>query len=213
MTIGTPRLHSVALNLEAAQYLSGWRADAGALFLPALSDGRVGDEVAVRIGIFGQPIRATVFGTIALVRRVGRPSLPPGVDLTLDRMSVPAAKFLALAAKGERVTFRERPARYVVSRPLRVVRDGVEHETSTLNVSEGGCGLGWSGPLPMVGEVLLVKLGEGLFAATSRGVVCWNSPGGALPRCVGIRMLAEGRAARTWRAIVADALRSGGRAA
>ena len=124
MAAGPRKLHSVAINLEAAQYLAGWRPEVGSLFLPTLSEARVGDEVAVRIGIFGQTIRATLLGTVGLVRRVGRPSLPPGVELTLDRASLPAGMFLAAASRGEKVTFRERAPRYVYSRPLRVIRDG-----------------------------------------------------------------------------------------
>src|SRR5512141_2197229 len=94
------KLHSVALNLEGTQFLSGWRPEAGAIFVPALSEARVGDDVAVRLGILGQSIRATVFGTVAMVRRVGRPSLPPGIELLVDRASLPAARFLAMAARG-----------------------------------------------------------------------------------------------------------------
>lgn len=213
MTLGARRLHSVALNLEGAQYLQGWRAEARTLFLPTLSDGRVGDEVAVRIGLFGQVIRATLFGSIALVRRVGRPSLPPGVELALDATSLPAAQFLATAARGERVSFQERAPRFLVARPLRVTREAVDQETVTLNVSTGGCAVSWAGPLPLVGDVLSVRLGEGIFAASTRAVVCWNSPGGPLQRSVGLRVLADGRAARAWKAIVSEAARSGGRAA
>jgi hypothetical protein len=213
MSLRAPRLHSVALNLEAAQYLAGWRPEASTLFLPALSDGRVGDEVAVRVGIFGRTIRATVFGTIALVRRMGRPSLPPGVELALDRMSLPAAQFLALAARGENVTFRERAPRYVLERTVFLARDGVEIEATTMNVSEGGCAVLWTGPLPMVGEVLGFKTGPGFFAASGRAVVCWNALGGATPRAVGLRVDPEGRAARTWRALCADAAKAGARTA
>jgi Tfp pilus assembly protein PilZ len=207
------RLHSIALNLEAAQYLQGWRADAVSLFLPALSDGRVGDEVAARVGIFGQDIRATIFGSIALVRRVGRPSLPPGVEIALDRMSLPAAQFLAAAAKGEKLSYRERAPRHVLATPLRVTREGVEQTTATLNISEGGCAVSWAGPLPLVGEVLAIRLGEGLFSKALRAVVCWNSPGGAVQRCAGLRILAEGRGGRAWKAIVEQAAKSGGRTA
>ena len=213
MTFGLRRLHSVALNLEGAQYLQGWRAESGTLFLPALSDGRVGDEVAVRVGIFGQAIRATIFGSIALVRRVGRPSLPPGVELTLDSVSLPAAQFLASAARGDKVSFKERAPRFLTTRPLRVIRDGFETDTVTINVSAGGCALAWAGHLPPVGEVLTVRLGEGLFASTSRAVVCWSATGAPLQRGVGLRMLADGRAARAWKAIVGEAARSGARAA
>lgn len=213
MSLRAPRLHSVALNLEATQYLAGWRPEASTLFLPALSDGRVGDEVAVRLGIFGRTIRATVFGTVALVRRVGRPSLPPGVELVLDPMSVPAAHFLALAARGEQVTFRERAPRFVVERTVFVARDGVESEATTLNVSDGGCAVLWTGPLPMVGEVLGFKTGAGFFAGSGRAVVCWNALGGATPRAVGLRIDPEGRVAKGWRAVCAEAARAGARRA
>jgi PilZ domain-containing protein len=213
MTIGARRLHSVALNLEAAQYLAGWRPDTSSLFLPALSHSRVGDEVAVRIGIFGQTIRATVFGSVGLVRRMGRPSLPPGVELSLDKMSLPAAQFLAAAARGETLTFRARAPRYVVGQRLIVSRDGSELEAQTLNLSEGGCAVHWTAPLPMVGEVVGLKLGDGFFAASGRAVVCWNSLEGATPRAAGLRIQPGGRAAKAWRAVVSEAAKAGARMA
>jgi Tfp pilus assembly protein PilZ len=213
MGLGERKIHSVALNLDPAQYLSGWRADAGALFLPAVSEGRVGDHVAARVGLYGKVIRATVFGQVALVRRVGRPALPPGVELNIDRTSLPAARFLALAARGEPIPFRERAPRFLAARPLRLLRDRVEQVALTLNVSEGGCALSWSGALPLVGEVLPTRLGEGLLAAGVRLVVCWNAPGGALERSVGLRVVAEGRGARAWRNLVAAAERTSAAAA
>ncbi|MFL5303552.1 MAG: pilus assembly protein PilZ [Anaeromyxobacteraceae bacterium] len=213
MGLGQRKIHSVVLNLDPAQYLSGWRAEPGTLFLPTVSEGRVGDHVAARIGLFGHVIRATVFGQVALVRRVGRPALPPGVELNIDRTSLPAARFLALAARGERISFRERAPRFLAARPLRLVRDGGEQVALTLNVSEGGCALSWSGPLPLVGEVLSAKVGEGIFAAGVRLVVCWNAPGGVLERSVGLRVVAEGRGARAWRSVVAEAERTGAAAA
>jgi hypothetical protein len=203
------KLHSVALNLEPGQFLAGWRAEAGALFLPTLSEARVGDDVAVRVGIYGQTIRATVLGSIALVRRMGRPSLPPGVELALDKASLPAATFLAAAARGEKVTFRERAPRYVVARPVRVVRDGLEVQTTALNLSEGGLAVSWTGPLPMVGEVLQLRLGRSFLAPSARAVVCWNSVGGDVPRSAGLRVVAGGRAARAWRRVAQEAARSG----
>jgi len=206
-------LRSVALHVEGAQYLTGWRPETGTLFLPALSEARVGQPVAVRVGLFGQSIRATLFGTVSLVRRVGRPALPPGIDLTLDRMSLPAAHFLAMAARGEPVSYRERAPRYVVERQFLATRDGVEHETRTFNISEGGCAVSWPGPLPMVGEVVALRLSDGLFASSPRAVVCWNSVGGAIERCAGLRIVAEGRSARGWRSVVASASRLAVRAA
>ncbi|WP_248358678.1 PilZ domain-containing protein [Anaeromyxobacter oryzae] len=206
-------MHSVSVNLEAAQYLAGWRPEAGSLFLPALSESRVGDPVAVRVGIYGQTIRATLFGKVALVRRIGRPALPPGVELNLDRGSVAAAGFLAMAARGEPVSFRERAPRYAAERRLVVEHAGTSFESATLNVSEGGCSLRWAGQLPLVGDLLGLKLGTGIFAPVARAVVCWNQPGGAVERSAGVRIISDGRAGRAWRSLVADVARSGARAA
>ncbi len=206
-------MHSVSVNLEAAQYLAGWRPEAGSLFLPTLSESRVGALVAVRVGIYGHAIRATLFGKVALVRRVGRPALPPGVELHLDKISVAAAGFLALAARGEAVTFTERKPRWSHEQALAVVHAGAAQTAITLNVSEGGCAVRWSGQLPLVGDVVELKLGDGLFAPAAKAIVCWNQPGGAVERSVGLRIVSGGRAARAWRALVEKVARSGARAA
>ena len=205
-------LKSVAVNLEPAQFLAGWRAEAESLFLPVLSEARVGDEAAVRIGILGQTIRATVFGKVSLVRRVGRPSMPPGVELALDRGSVPAARFLAMAARGEPVTFRERAPRYVHERILPITTGARTVQAGTINVSEGGCSLAWPGELPQGGEVVTLKLSDGLFAPTIRAVVCWNALGGPAEKGVGLRIAVEGRGGRAWRDFVESVARSGARA-
>ena len=206
-------MHSVSVNLDAAQYLAGYRPEAGSLFLPALSESRVGDEVAVRVGIYGQAIRATLFGKVSLVRRVGRPALPPGIELVLDRQSVAAASFLATVARGDAVSFKERAPRFAHERELVVEHGGASVRATTLNVSEGGCAVRWPGQLPLVGDVVTLKLSDGLLAPRARAVVCWNWPGGAVERSVGLRVVSEGRAGRAWRALVAKVARSGARAA
>jgi hypothetical protein len=206
-------VHSVSINLEAAQYLAGYRREARALFLPTLSESRVGDEVAVRVGIYGQPIRATLFGKVSLVRRVGRPALPPGVELQLDKGSLLAAGFLALAARGEPVSFSERLPRWAHERWLSVRHAGATLQAATTNVSEGGCALRWPGSLPLVGDVVTLRLGTGLFAPTARGIVCWNQPGDPAERSVGVRIVSEGRGGRAWRALVAKVASSGARGA
>jgi hypothetical protein len=206
-------VHSVSVNVEPPQLLAGWRPETGTLFLPTLSESRVGDAVAVRVGIYGQTIRATLFGKVALVRCVGRPALPPGVELSLDRASLPAAGFLAAAARGEPVSFRERSPRFGVERRLAVAHGDQQVDAVTINVSDGGCAVRWTGPLPLVGDVLQLRLGDGLFAPVARAVVCWNQPGGAAERSIGLRVVAEGRAGKAWRALVAEVARSGARAA
>jgi len=201
---------SEAVHIEAERYLDGWRPETGTLFLPALTDARVGDEAIVRVGIVGQTIRATLFGKVALVRRVGRPALPPGVELRLDKGSVPAAAFLAMSARGEPVSFRDRVPRYAVERPLRIEHRQVAMDVVTLNVSEGGLAVRWVNQLPAVGEMVSIRIGSGFLAPTARAVVCWTQPGaGGVERSIGLRLIIEGRAARIWRSLVTENARSG----
>jgi hypothetical protein len=201
-------MNHIALNLEPQQFLTGWRPEAGALFLPALSDSRVGEQVVVRIGLFGQPVRATVFGKVAMVRRIGRPSLPPGIEVYLDPASVPAARYLALVASGEPVTFQVRAPRYAVERKIHVSTGRSRVEARTVTLSEGGCCIAWPGAEPPTpGEALVLRLDSGFLAPSAEAVVCWNS-NGAPDGVIGVRIVSEGRGGRAWRALVADASRS-----
>lgn len=212
MSLVGRKLHSVAVHVGPAQYLAGWRADTGTLFLSTLSEGRVGEHVAVRIGLVGQTLRATVFGSISRVRRVGRPSLPPGIDLQLDQRSLPAAHFLALAARGEPLTFHERSPRYLAELEVRVTPEGGrEREAVTHNVSAGGCALVWTGAPPELGSVLAIRPGEGFFAASAEAVVCWTAPEGAGSHALGLRLVGEGRGTRAWRALADEAAAAGAR--
>jgi PilZ domain len=213
MVAAERRTHSVALEIEAAQFLAGWHPESGAVFLPALGDAHVGEEVVARIAIAGQELRASLFGTITLVRRRGRPSLPPGVEVVLDPASLPAARFLALAARGEPVTFKERPLRYLFARTVVVRWSGSERQCVTHNISEAGCAIGWTGPLPVPGDVMSVRLNDGLFPRTSDAVVCWTAAAGPPEPLVGLHLVPGGRAARVWRSIVGAVARSSGRTA
>jgi hypothetical protein len=205
-------LHSISVNLEPSQFLAGWREKSGTIFVPTLSESRVGDEVAIRVGIYGHPIRATLFGKVALVRRVGRPALPPGVDLHLEKHSLPAAGFLAMAARGEPVTFKERAPRWTAGRKLRLEHGQVGFEAVTINVSEGGCAVSWPGQLPLVGDEVAIRVKNGFFTRTLRAIVCWNQPGAEGERSVGLKVVSEGRGGRAWRTLVDAVARSGARA-
>ncbi|HYG66257.1 MAG TPA: PilZ domain-containing protein, partial [Anaeromyxobacteraceae bacterium] len=128
--------------------------------------------------------------------------------------SLPAAHFLAMAARGEPVAFRDRAPRFAAERRLVLVHHATSVDARTLNVSEGGTAVRWTGPLPAVGDLVSIRLGEGLFfPRVARAVVCWTQPGGSVDRSVGLRVIPEGRAARAWRGFVAEIARSGAAAA
>jgi hypothetical protein len=201
-------MNSIALNIEPHHYLAGWRPEAGSLFLPALSESRVGEQVVARIGLFGQPVRATVYGKVAMVRRIGRPSLPPGVEIHLDRASVPAARYLAAVASGEPLAFQVRAPRYALERAVLVTARKSTVQARTLTLSEGGCSIAWpDGEPPSPGEMVSLRLASGFLAPTTEAVVAWTgeeAPG----QVFGVRIVAEGRGGRAWRALVEEAARA-----
>jgi hypothetical protein len=201
-------MNSIALNIEPHHYLAGWRAEAGSLFLPALSESRVGEQVVARVGLFGQPVRATVYGKVAMVRRVGRPSLPPGVEIHLDPASIPAARYLAAVASGEPLTFQVRAPRYALERTMLVTARRTTIQARTLTLSEGGCSIAWpDGEPPSPGELVSLRITNGFLAPTTEAVVAWTgeeAPG----QVFGVRIIAEGRGGRAWRGLVEEAARA-----
>jgi len=138
----------------------------------------------------------------------------PGVELHLDRVSLAAASFLAQAARGEPVSFKERLPRFTIERRIEAQRDAsATFVTTTVNVSEGGCALHWPGQLPSVGDIVALRLSGGLFGSTAKSVVCWVQSGSPSERSLGLRVLAIGFRGRAWRAIVKSVAREGARAA
>jgi len=205
------RRYSLALLLDGNAYLASWRPEKGTLFLPAAPPGAIGDEVAVRVGIAGQTPRVNLFGTIGLIRVSGRPSMPPGVEVVLDPASLPAARFLAIAARGESFSFRDRLPRWAVARRLSALWNGLRHEATTLNVSEGGCALHWNAAAPPIHEAIAVRVSDGLFGASAQAVVCWRDVEANGEQRLGLSLVGEGRGLRAWRELVASVASSGAR--
>jgi hypothetical protein len=77
---------------------------------------------------------------------------------------------------------------------------------TTFSVSERGCGLAWSGPVPAVGTPVEVRLGAGNLAASFRGEVCWTAQCGRTAT-VGVRFLSGFTSA--WAMTLTDLSRSG----
>jgi PilZ domain-containing protein len=203
-------VQTAVVNVEPEQFLAGWQPGAGRLFLPVLSQAVLGDVVAVRVGLAGHDLRATVFGMVSLTRRLGRPSLPPGVELQLDVESQRAATWLAQAARGEPVSARPREPRFAAEREVVARRGRVELAVLTVNVSESGCSLRWSGHPPEPGELLALRIGEGLLAPAPPAVVAWATDPRTGAARVGVRIVAHGgRASRAWLKLAADAARRG----
>lgn len=203
-------MQTAVVNLDPEQFLAGWHSDAGRLFVPALSTAALGEVVAIRVGLAGHDLRATVFGMVSLARRLGRPSLPPGIELQLDVESRRAACWLAQAARGEAVNARPREPRFATEREVHARRGRVELAALTVNVSESGCALRWAGEPPEPGEQVALRLGDGFLAPAPPAIVAWASAPHAGSARIGLRVVAtNGRAARAWQKLAAQAARSG----
>jgi hypothetical protein len=198
-----------AVKLTSEQFLAGWQPEPGRLFVPTLSDAKLGEVVAIRVGLVGHELRATIFGVVSLARRVGRPSLPPGIELQLDLDSRRTAGWLASAARGEEVTFQERPPRFAAERALLAFRERIAVPVLTLNLSSSGCSLRWTGPLPDPGETIVLRVGEGLLATSPQAIVAWTAVAKLGQGRVGLRIAASGRAERAWVKLAVDAARAG----
>jgi len=162
-------------RLEPAEVLAAWDPRAQRLRCPGPTTRRPGARAEVRIEIAGSHVLANVAGTIAAVYQDEDEG--DSFDLAPDAESLRAVGMLLAAARGEPVKFAPRPPRYVVRLPATVsFPDARRVLATTESVSEGGCGLAWSGRPPEVGQALRVRLEGAPRPAENQGTVCWSSP-------------------------------------
>lgn len=198
-------MFTVALQLQPGEALASWDPQGMRLRLTAPSAPPAGEKAAIQIGVAGSEVAAKVVGTVKRVTRIG---VRYGLELVPDAESMRAVKLVLAAARGERVDFSRRPARYLVRLPATVtLRDSSRFVMTTESVSEGGCGLSWSGRPPDVGQVLRVRLDATPRAAENQGAVCWTAPS-ATSALAGVQF-AGSRAPPAWAALVAALARSG----
>lgn len=190
--------------LEPPEMLGAWRAETARLLLPTIAAPPVRQKAAVRIQLAGRPVAATVVGTVVSAHGDGRLHR---IELAPDADSLGAVRLLLAAARGEPVPFLKRSMRYLVRLPVVVAAGGSDLYMTTYCISEGGCGLKWSGPLPSVGQELGIRLATGARVEGVRGTVCWLNPSGPSANA-GVR-LELGSTAGAWGRMFAEVARSG----
>jgi hypothetical protein len=128
------------------------------------------------------------------------------VEVAPDEARLRAVERLVAVARGQPVAYQQRSPRFLAAIPA--VVNGPEGPTymTTFSVSEKGCGLAWTGPLPAVGVPVEVRLGAGTRAASFRSVVCWTAQAGRTAT-VGVRFVAGPPGA--WAMMFGDVKRSG----
>lgn len=191
------------LALRPHELMAAWRPATRSLALVVREPVQKRRKVQARIGVLGLGVAATITGRAASARPG---PLGYALELEPDVTRVRALERLVEVASGARVAYQPRAPRLLATVPA--VVDGRAGPTymATFSVSENGCGIAWSGPLPELGVPMEVHLGSGSLVASFCGEVCWTAPSGRAPT-VGVQFAAGDRG--TWAAILDGLKRSG----
>jgi hypothetical protein len=169
------------LLLPDTELTSAWLPASRRLFLPSPRPLRRGQRVSVLVRTdagAGIPIGGEVV------------DLGPGdaVAVAVDEGRVPAVQRILDSLQGRGLKPRSRPPRYRVSLPAVVSSSSLHAYMTTFSLSQGGCGLLWTGPRPSRGTMVQVRLGSGSRSAAFHARVAWASDEGG-PLRVGLRFV------------------------
>lgn len=194
---------AVEVALRPEELVAGWRPEYRRLVLLLPAPPRLQQRLAVRLTLRGLGVAATVTGRVVSAAAAGRVHR---IELVPDDARVRAVEKLVSVACGENVDYQPRAPRFLASLPA--VVHGALGPTfmTTMSVSERGCSLAWTGPVPAVGAPLDLRLGAGGRTVSVRSVVAWTSQA-ARSVTVGLRF--EPGTSPAWRSIFGDVERSG----
>jgi hypothetical protein len=193
---------SVDVALRPDELIQAWRPDSRRLLLPAPELLPLRQRVAARIRAVGRGVAATITGRVA---RAGRHGEGFRIELEPDELRVRAVERLLEIARGMTVAYQPRAPRVLATMPAVVQGSAGNTYMNTFSVSENGCGLAWSGPVPAVGAAVDVRLGAGNRAASFRSVVCWTARSGRAPT-VGVRFVSGTQS--VWKMMFAELRRA-----
>ncbi len=189
--------------LRPDELVGAWRPDSRRFLLTTRDPLRLQQRVAACIRLVGTGVAATITGRVVSASRHANVHR---IELVPDESRIRAVERLLAVARGEAVDYRARAPRFLASMPAVVHGPLGPRYMNTFSVSEKGCGLTWSGPVPAVGARMEVRLGAGNQAATFRGAVCWTAQEGRAST-VGVFFLAG--ASHAWSTMLDDLKRSG----
>jgi hypothetical protein len=192
------------VRLRPDDLVVAWRADSRRLVLPTRGSLRTQQRVAARITVLDRGVAATITGRVA---SASRQENVHRIELAPDELRLRALERLLAIARGAMIEYRPRVPRYLVTIPAVVHGPAGPTYMTTISVSEGGCGLAWSGPVPAtLGARLDIRLGAGSRAVMFRSVVCWTARSGNTSTA-GVRFVAGAKDA--WAMLLGEAQRSG----
>jgi hypothetical protein len=198
-----PSTGAIEIPLRPDELVAAWRPDSRRLLLPMRESIRLQQRIAVRITVLGLGVAATINGRVV---SASRHENLHRIELVPDEIHMLAVERLVSIARGEAVRYQARAPRFLAIMPAVVNGPRGPTYMTTFSVSEKGCGLAWSGPVPPVGARMDVRLGAGSRATSFRSVVCWTAQSG---RTATVGMRFEAGPASAWVALLGDVKRSG----
>jgi hypothetical protein len=195
---------SVDVGLHPDELVEAWRPDTRRLVLQVPEPLRVRQRVAARITALGRDVAATITGRVT---SASRHEALHRIELQPDDLRLRALERLLAVARGQPVRYQARVPRLLATIPAVVHGPAGPVYMTTFSVSENGCGLAWSGPVPaQVGSELDVRLGAGSRSVTLRSLVCWTGRSGSTAT-VGVRFAPGSRG--PWAMMLGEARRAG----
>ena len=201
----TPSAGLVSLDvpLRPDELAAAWRPESRRLVFAAKAPLRLQQKVAARITAVGLGVAATITGRVVSAGPHGDRFR---IELAPDETRLRAVERLLEIARGSAVRYQPRIPRFLATLPAFVSGPRQPTYMNTFSVSENGCGLVWSGPVPAVGVGMDVRLGAGNRAASFRSVVCWTAQSGR-SATVGLRFVSAPQ--RAWSTMLAEVRGSG----
>jgi len=103
--------------------------------------------------------------------------------------------------------------RYVSQLPVRFGSVRLNAPATTINLSDGGCAVRFTGQSPRVGDEVTLSVCQDEQSAETRAIVRWVRETNSVEKTVGLEVVRNDVELRTWRALIATVARSGARAA
>jgi hypothetical protein len=200
----SPRVFHLDIRLSPNELVTAWRTDVRRLVLPTHELLCVRQRVAARIATIGSSVTATITGRVTSSTRHENGYR---IELVPDEMRLRALERLVAVARGEVVTYQPRVPRLLATMPAVVHGPAGPTYMTTFSVSENGCGLAWTGPVPAaIGAKLDIRFGAGSRSVTFRSEVRWTARSGSTAT-VGVRFVAGAK--DTWAMLLTEAKQSG----
>jgi hypothetical protein len=166
----------IELPFDVRSLVGAWRPGTRRLTLRTRERLSAGRRVALKLES-GLGIGAPVVGTVreAASAGIGHTAV---IEVDADREPILRRVFEYL--EGRAGAPRERAPRYRMVVPVVVTSAYALSYMNTFSLSRGGCGIDWTGPRPVNGAFVDLRIGTGNNGARLRARVRWVRPEGSL---------------------------------